>query len=224
MVQTWQAHRAARLILCSPICHNKSLNKYTLSLFNSSIVLPNMMIMHIGAVLAQPFVFKLISLFGVGYFWEEVPSTSLIGSCWHLVKRARHLREWLEKGDTCDGKNLIKITKSPNLKTKKKSRLKSDFIADDDSMTIFTSLWFEQISNCNLTKNANEATHLKVQDYRPDQAQGQFGIAVNDVVGMNVDQLDILSHEKAQSGVDILQHVEAQFAFFARLCGRKIKP
>lgn len=204
MVHTWQAHRAARLILCSPICHNKSLNKYTLSLFNSFIVLPNMMIMHIGAMLAQPFVFKLISLFGVGYFWEEVPSTSLIGSCWHLVKRARHLREWIKKGGTCDGKHLIKITKTPNMKTKKKSFVSkvtslSTWLhsADDDTKRIFTSRWFENINNFNLTKNANEATHLKVQDYRPDQSQGQFGIAVNDVIGMNVYQLDILSHEKA---------------------------
>lgn len=60
-------------------------------------------------------------------------------------------------------------------------------------------------------------THLKVQNYCPNESQCQLWVSIGDVIGSDVHQLHVLSLEKGQSSVHILQHVKTHLAFLARL-------
>lgn len=62
-----------------------------------------------------------------------------------------------------------------------------------------------------------DGTYLEVQDDGPDEAEREFGVPVDDVFSSDVDQLDLLVPEEVEGHLDILQHVEAHTASFARL-------
>jgi len=66
-------------------------------------------------------------------------------------------------------------------------------------------------------------THLEVQYNGPDQAQGQLWIAVHNVLGAYVDQLDLLVAQEVQSHLCILQHMESHFTLLAWLKYMKMR-
>lgn len=56
-----------------------------------------------------------------------------------------------------------------------------------------------------------------MQDNRPDQAQSQFGVSIDNVLGSNINQFNLLITEKVQGHLSILQHMETHFTLFSWL-------
>jgi hypothetical protein len=48
-----------------------------------------------------------------------------------------------------------------------------------------------------------------VEDDGPDEAEGEFGVAIYNVLAPNVDQLDLLVAQEAQRCLDVLYGVES---------------
>lgn len=57
-----------------------------------------------------------------------------------------------------------------------------------------------------MTKSKDGKTHLKVQNDGPDQSQGQFWVAVCDVVIPNIYKFDLMK-EKAQLIIEYLKGI-----------------
>jgi len=56
-------------------------------------------------------------------------------------------------------------------------------------------------------------SHLEAKDHGPDEAEDEAMVAVHDVVGAHVLQVDPLLFEELQSLVHVLQTVDAHSAF-----------
>ena len=56
-----------------------------------------------------------------------------------------------------------------------------------------------------------------MQDDGPNETQGEFGVAVDDVLASDVDQFDLLVAEEPQGRLDVLDGMEAHSASFPRL-------
>ena len=68
------------------------------------------------------------------------------------------------------------------------------------------------------TKNPrNNNSYLEVQDDGPYEAEGELGVAVDNVLAADVDQLDLLVAQEAQRRLHVLDGVEAHSASLSRL-------
>ncbi len=56
-----------------------------------------------------------------------------------------------------------------------------------------------------------------MEDDGPDESEGEFWIAVNNVLAANVDKLDLFVAEESQCRLHILDGVEAHATSFSRL-------
>lgn len=63
--------------------------------------------------------------------------------------------------------------------------------------------------------------NLEVQDDGPDQAQGELRVAVDDVLGPDVDQPDLFAVKKVEGRIHVVEHVETHDTPLAWLRKRK---
>lgn len=63
-------------------------------------------------------------------------------------------------------------------------------------------------------------SYLEVEDDGPDEAEGELGVAVDDVLAADVDQLDLLVPQEPQSGLYILDCVKPHPTSLPRLENR----
>ena len=68
-----------------------------------------------------------------------------------------------------------------------------------------------------------EDSYLEVKDDGPDEAEGQLGVAVHNVLSSDVDQFDFFVAQKPQSCLHILNGMEPHPTSFSRLEGRIIR-
>ena len=66
-------------------------------------------------------------------------------------------------------------------------------------------------------------SYLEVEDDGPDEAEGELGVAVDDVLAADVDQLDLLVPQEPQRGLHVLDRVEPHPASLSRLQNKKFK-
>ena len=62
-----------------------------------------------------------------------------------------------------------------------------------------------------------------MEDDGPDEAEGEFGVSVDDVLAADVDQLDLLVPEEPQRRLHVLDGVETHAASLSRLFMEKKK-
>lgn len=60
-------------------------------------------------------------------------------------------------------------------------------------------------------------SYLEVEDDGPDEAEGELGVAVDDVLAADVDQLDLLVPQEPQSGLHVLDCVKPHPTSLPRL-------
>ena len=60
-------------------------------------------------------------------------------------------------------------------------------------------------------------TYLKVEDDGPDEPEGQLGVAVDDVLAADIDELDLLVAQEPQRRLHVLDGVEAHAAALSGL-------
>ena len=60
-------------------------------------------------------------------------------------------------------------------------------------------------------------SYLEVEDDGPDEAEGELGVAVHDVLAADVDQLDLLVPQEPQSGLHVLDCVKPHPTSLPRL-------
>ena len=60
-------------------------------------------------------------------------------------------------------------------------------------------------------------TYLKVEDDGPDEPECEFGVAVDDVLAADVDELDLLVAQEPQRRLHVLDGVEAHAAALSGL-------
>ena len=60
-------------------------------------------------------------------------------------------------------------------------------------------------------------TYLKVEDDGPDEPEGKFRVAVDDVLAADVDELDLLVAQEPQRRLHVLDGVEAHAAALSGL-------
>ena len=65
-------------------------------------------------------------------------------------------------------------------------------------------------------------SYLEVKDDGPDEAEGQLGVAVHNVLSSDVDQFDFFVTQKPQSCLHILNGMKPHPTSFSRLEGRII--
>ena len=63
-------------------------------------------------------------------------------------------------------------------------------------------------------------SYLEVEDDGPDEAEGELGVAVDDVLAADVDQLDLLVPQEPQSGLHVLDCVKPHPTSLPRLENR----
>ena len=66
-------------------------------------------------------------------------------------------------------------------------------------------------------------SYLEVEDDGPDEAEGELGVAVDDVLAADVDQLDLLVPQEPQRGLHVLDGVEPHPSSLPRLKKGKIE-
>ena len=66
-------------------------------------------------------------------------------------------------------------------------------------------------------------SYLEVEDDGPDEAEGELGVAVDDVLAADVDELDLLVPQEPQRGLHVLDGVEPHPTSLPRLKKGKIK-
>ncbi len=59
-----------------------------------------------------------------------------------------------------------------------------------------------------MCRSLETPSYLEVKDDGPDETEGQLGVAVDDVLAPDVDQLDLLVAEEAQRRLHVLYRVE----------------
>ena len=64
---------------------------------------------------------------------------------------------------------------------------------------------------------ARRGTYLKVEDDGPDEPEGELGVAVDDVLAADVDELDLLVAQEPQRRLHVLDGVEAHAAALSGL-------
>ena len=60
-------------------------------------------------------------------------------------------------------------------------------------------------------------SYLEVEDDGPDEAEGELGVAVDDVLAADVDELDLLVAQEPQCRLHVLDGVEAHAAALSGL-------
>lgn len=71
---------------------------------------------------------------------------------------------------------------------------------------------------CNkIAARKERRTYLEVQNDGPYQAEGEFRVAIDDILGPDVDQFDFLAVQKMQGRVYVMQHVKPHLTPFAWL-------
>ena len=64
-------------------------------------------------------------------------------------------------------------------------------------------------------------SYLEVEDDGPDEAEGELGVAVHDVLAADVDKLDLLVAEEPQRRLHVLYRVETHATSLPRLQRKK---
>ena len=65
-------------------------------------------------------------------------------------------------------------------------------------------------------------SYLEVEDDGPDEAEGELGVAVHDVLAADVDQLDLLVAQEPQRRLHVLDGVEAHAAALSGLRWKEV--
>jgi len=74
----------------------------------------------------------------------------------------------------------------------------------------------ENQTRTNFARINGGLSYLEVEDDGPDEAEGELGVPVHDVLAADVDQLDLLVPQEPQRGLHVLDRVEPHPASLSR--------